>query len=236
MSQGQLILAYHGCDVTVRDQLVSRQLNSLTPSANRYDWLGDGIYFFEGDVERALAFAQSACDEPERLLSAKPIVEPTVVGAILCVARCWDMMGVAGRNEFQVALAALGEAEEERGVDMPMNDAADPLEEVSLVRSLDCAVFNMGHKLREDRGELPYQAVRAAFYQGRRIVESSEFRKGSHIQLAVRDPSCVLGWFLPPSLGGSLLTEREYQAAKEAMARAKHARSAQKPRIRASLW
>ena len=44
---GQIVLAYHGCDVTVRDGLVRGE---LTPriSSNAYDWLGDGLYFFEG--------------------------------------------------------------------------------------------------------------------------------------------------------------------------------------------
>ena len=63
---GQIVLAYHGCDVTVRDGLVRGE---LTPriSSNAYDWLGDGLYFFEGDHNRALKlamFAHAQCAAP----------------------------------------------------------------------------------------------------------------------------------------------------------------------------
>ena len=86
MSDGQLVLAYHGCDVSTRDRLVRGTLPHLAPSANRYDWLGGGVYFFEGDAERALSFAKSASMQPARHLSARPVVSPSVVGAVLCVS------------------------------------------------------------------------------------------------------------------------------------------------------
>ncbi|WP_343627545.1 hypothetical protein [Roseateles sp.] len=62
MNDGALVIAYHGCDVTVRDRLIRGTLRQLSPSANRYDWLGSGVYFFEGDAERALDFATTSCE------------------------------------------------------------------------------------------------------------------------------------------------------------------------------
>ncbi len=40
-----LILGFHGCDLSVRDKVVSKKGFNLTKSENEYDWLGHGIYF-----------------------------------------------------------------------------------------------------------------------------------------------------------------------------------------------
>ena len=57
MIAGNLLIAYHGCDATTRDDLVTGAIPCLAQSRNRYDWLGPGAYFFEGDDRRALKFA-----------------------------------------------------------------------------------------------------------------------------------------------------------------------------------
>ncbi len=117
---------------------------------------------------------------------------------------------------------------------MPINRPADVHDDETLIRGLDCAVFNMGHEVRERDGIEPIQLVRAAFYQGRPILDGGEFRSGTHLQLALRDPQCVIGWFLPEGVGSALLTEAELREADAAMARAIRARTASKPRVRAS--
>ena len=51
------ILGFHGTD----EETVHLALNgkkNLEPSKNQWDWLGDGIYFWENDPERALEFAK----------------------------------------------------------------------------------------------------------------------------------------------------------------------------------
>ncbi|MDB5769662.1 MAG: hypothetical protein JWM42_36 [Burkholderia sp.] len=52
MRAGHFILAYHGCDVTLRDDLVSGRISHLDHSDNKYDWLGPGAYFFENENEQ----------------------------------------------------------------------------------------------------------------------------------------------------------------------------------------
>ncbi len=70
MSLSSALVAYHGCDVTTRDDLLAGRQNHLSHSNNQYDWLGPGAYFFEGDVERALLFAQAAHDNPAKRYTA----------------------------------------------------------------------------------------------------------------------------------------------------------------------
>ena len=80
---GQLVVAYHGCDRATEDALVSGELTSLDTSDNPYDWLGPGMYFFQDDWRRALMFAQASADNPTRKFTARPITNPSVVGAIM---------------------------------------------------------------------------------------------------------------------------------------------------------
>jgi len=42
-----LVLGFHGCDRSIRDKVVSIEGGQLIPSMNDYDWLGNGIYFWE---------------------------------------------------------------------------------------------------------------------------------------------------------------------------------------------
>lgn len=102
MSHGHLQIGYHGCDIAVRDGLISGQLKPK-PSNNQYDWLGSGFYLFEADQERALAFAEAAASEPLRRLTARPIASPAVVGCIFSIQRCLDMTTSTGRREFENA-------------------------------------------------------------------------------------------------------------------------------------
>jgi hypothetical protein len=83
--------------------------------------------------------------------------------------------------------------------------------------------------MSETTSEPPFQAVRAAFHQGEMVAPTSGFHMSTHIQIALRDNSCVLGWFLPK--GGQLLDAQQYQDAKDRLMAMEAAN--QKPRIRA---
>lgn len=47
-----LVLGFHGCDEGTFDKVV-RHGSELRPSTNDYDWLGNGVYFWEQNLERA---------------------------------------------------------------------------------------------------------------------------------------------------------------------------------------
>jgi len=215
MIHHHLQIGYHGCDVTVRDGLVSGRLKP-TPSNNQYDWLGPGFYLFEGDEERALAFAEAAATAPLRRLTAKPIATPAVVGCVFSVQRCLDMTTKAGRLEFENAYLHFQATNFLSGQGVPMNVPVDPGDEDVLLRSLDRAVFQFIHSnFRRAFGLEYYQAVRGAFRQGPEIAPCSGFHRDSHIQIALRDISCVRGWFLPP--GAQQLTQADLAEAELAL-------------------
>ena len=56
----------------------------LKRSENPYDWLGNGIYFWENDEQRALEWAQD-------LARSGKIKSPAVVGAVLDLGKCLNL-------------------------------------------------------------------------------------------------------------------------------------------------
>jgi hypothetical protein len=66
---------------------------------------------------------------------------------------------------------------------------------IYLKRNLDCAVINTVHLLREETGEKPYQTVYGVFEEGGQLYKNAGFRKKTHVQVAVIDPACILGYF-----------------------------------------
>lgn len=230
MKTGQLVIAYHGCDITLRDDLVSGRVIELNPSANKYDWLGGGAYFFENDYKRALMFASAAQANPTKRFTKHPIATPAVVGAILQFDFILDMTTQEGIEEYCLAYEAMVGYLTANDLPEPKNSKANDDDEDIIVRQLDSDVFNFMHQIRGNTGQPMFQAVRSAFPQGEAVAPSSAFKRSSHIQIALRENACVRAWFLPS--GAKLMTEDQYVAAKAKLATAKASYSAQKPRVR----
>lgn len=230
MSLGTALIVYHGCDVTTRDDLVSGRLKNLDHSNNQYDWLGPGAYFFEGDVERALLFAQASHRNPDKRYTAKPIATPAVVGAVLQVQNWLDMTTQAGIQEFSLAYQAFAAGLEATGTSVPANRPASDTDTDVIYRALDNAVFTWLHKARESQKPplSSFQAVRAAFHQGEKVAPTSGFHVSTHIQISLRDNNCIVGWFLPA--GAEMLTAHQYDEAKARLHASLTANK--KPRVR----
>lgn len=52
------------------------------------------------------------------------------------------------------------------------------------------------HKLANKEG-VKFDSVRAAFWEGESLYEGAGFRKQNHIQIAIINPNCIKGIFLP---------------------------------------
>lgn len=61
-------------------------------------------------------------------------------------------------------------------------------------RKLDCLVMN--HLQMTS----PFDAFIAPFWEGNAIYEGAMFRESTHIQIAVKNPKSILGYFIPKEL------------------------------------
>src|SRR2546428_834065 len=83
------IVGYHGCDAAVAADALAGKVR-LQPSANPYDWLGEGIYFWEHGPRRAYEWAA----EHARVSGVK-VKQPAVLGAEINLGVCLDLLDTA---------------------------------------------------------------------------------------------------------------------------------------------
>ncbi len=159
----------------------------MKPSKNEYDWLGTGIYFWEANPRRGLEWAVELGAS-----SRSNITDPFVVGAVIDLGLCLDLTTSDAISWVRAAHRALVETYSKAGWPTPKNRKND------LRRNLDCAVINSLHAIRESNGEEPIQTVRGVFTEGRPIYDNAGFLEKTHIQIAVRDPTCIKGVFRVP--------------------------------------
>jgi hypothetical protein len=83
------ILGYHGCDKATAGKVLNGK-EALHKSNNDYDWLGDGIYFWEHNAQRAYDFAKAMSQSSHP--SGQKIKSPAAVGAIISLGNCLNLL------------------------------------------------------------------------------------------------------------------------------------------------
>ena len=99
--RSNLIIGFHGCDRSVVDKVINGKDN-LIASTNDYDWLGNGIYFWENNEERARAWAVQLSKRKN-----SSVKEPAVVEAIIDLGYCFDLTDNHYLNELKEGYDAL---------------------------------------------------------------------------------------------------------------------------------
>lgn len=187
--QPSFVLGFHGCDRDVGEAILNGQERHLKWSEKKYDWLGSGIYFWEGNPARALEWAEN------RKAQGK-IQAPFVIGAIIDLRHCLDLFDSRALQEIRSVHVELIKTLERAGAEIPQNLGDTP---DKAGRNLDCAVMNYLHEYCKEReGNEPYDSIRAPFLEGDGVYPGSGFRSQNHIQLCVRDAEkCIKGYFRP---------------------------------------
>lgn len=159
----------------------------MVPSANDYDWLGHGIYFWEANPKRGLEYAQELA---VRKRGASKVVTPAVVGAIIDMGCCLDLTTASGLEQVRLAYYALkAVADRSSSGSIPKNNAD------GLRRNLDCAVINMLHEINRQDGLPAIDTVKGAFIEGAPIYPDASFHEKTHIQICVCNTDCIKGIF-----------------------------------------
>ena len=186
--RSSLVIGFHGCDLGVRDKLVNSK-TVFRQSKNDYDWLGHGMYFWENDVDRALEFASY---KKERQKS----ITPSVLGATIDLGNCLDLLNSKNLQLIKLAYEILATELDNSGFRLPENTPLRDGKDL-IFRRLDCAVIETLHENRK-KSKLPeFDSVRGVFWEGEELYPSAGFREKNHIQICVRNPNCVKGFFIP---------------------------------------
>jgi hypothetical protein len=166
----EIVVGYHGCRKATAELLL--QGEPFVTSENTYDWLGNGVYFWEEAPTRAYEWAQARFEEDAAVIKAD-----IVLGHSL---NLFDTEHFAG---LQAAYQKMVDLMESRGVAIPENK--------NKRHELDRTIVNNYCWDYVFVGGTPFQTVRGCFPEGPPVYPGSRIRRETHIQVAVRDLSCI---------------------------------------------
>ena len=146
---------------------------AITLSRNKYDWLGEGIYFWEYAPERAREWAAKRFGSDAAVLKAE-----------IRLGRCLNLMDTAYFESIAETYANLAERNRQAGRPMPTNRQDKR-------HYLDRSVIDEYCQAWKQVGTI-YQTVRGCFPEGEPLYEGSKILRETHVQIAVRDASCIL--------------------------------------------
>lgn len=191
-----LIIGFHGCDKTVQEGIVSGSIKDLIPKNNPWDWLGHGVYFWENNQDRALHFAQE-----QSKLKNSSIKTPAVIGAVIDLGHCLDLLDMANIILVQESYELLKDTFLVAGKTLPVNTnpKTHHISSDLLYRNLDCAVINHLHATKNDA----FDSVKGIFMEGNPLYPNAGFREKDHIQICVRNVNCIKGFFFPRNLNNN---------------------------------
>lgn len=198
-----IAVCYHGCEQSVADAVLQRK-TGLQASTNTYDWLGHGVYFWEGSESRAKAWARNH----------DSISKPAVIGAYIRLGNCLDLLDTDSIKQVSQAHALL--VEEAQATEEPLPQNTVKQHGFSFKRDLDCKVIERLKQFNKDQiiedlknQDLPcdpqnvqcderyIDSVRGMFPEGPELYPGAGFRKENHIQICVINPNCIVGYFAP---------------------------------------
>ncbi len=185
------VLGFHGCDHEIAERVFSGKCH-LKASTNDWDWLGNGIYFWENNPQRALSYAESLMKHPERRKGK--MTKPAVVGAIIDLGYCLNLLDEKSIHLVSEANLIYEGLCEFKGVAFAKNKIKDESGN-SLVRVRDCSVIETLHAYRSEHSKPNFDSVRGMFTEGSPLYENAGFHRKNHIQLCIRNPNCIKGYF-----------------------------------------
>lgn len=182
-----LILGFHGCHKAVFDAVIKHG-DALKASDNSYDWLGNGIYFWEQNYERAYRWS----------VQRNGHENAAVVGAVIDLGYCLNLTDSKASDKLREGYELLRFRCEQAGRELPKNRPVKGSSDL-LLRDLDCAVIQQIHDYMGATGQRKYDSVRGLFTEGGPTYPGAGFQERTHIQLCICNPNCIKGYFAPLS-------------------------------------
>ncbi len=181
-----LVIGFHGCSIETFKKVVFEG-EQLKASDNAYDWLGNGIYFWEQNYERAYSWAKNRYKD-----------DAAVIGAIIDLGCCLNLTDSASNVVLKVGYDMLKLRCELSEIELPQNVESTKTKDV-LLRNLDCAVIQQIHHYNEETNKPAFDSVRGIFTEGKPVYEGSAILEKTHVQLCICNPNCIKGYFNPLS-------------------------------------
>ncbi len=134
-------------------------------SENDYDWLGEGVYFWEHAPGRALQSARERYG-----------ADGAVVAAEIRLGRCLDLADTAFTDLLREAYDGIKTSYEREGWPLPSNRGKD-----CKLRRLDRLVVNRVTQATDGSSGQYFQTVRCPFEEGEVVYDGGMIKTQSHV-------------------------------------------------------
>lgn len=191
-SKSNLLIGVHSCEEEDQQRLIN-DISYFKRSQEAYDWLGHGMYFWEGNEKRAMQWAQVK-------KKSGTLKEPAVVGAVCDLGKCFDLLDSTNIATLKEYYNLFVQDAQKVDYDIPQNIDHPKDKGDRVLRYLDCAVIEYMHSFMETNDEPLFDSIRAAFIEGKPIYPTAGFHEKTHIQICIINPNCIKGVFLPRKL------------------------------------
>jgi hypothetical protein len=188
--QASLVFGFHACEKEVGEALLAGTAG-FKPSENNFDWLGHGMYFWENNLTRAQEYAVELATKRNKLK------DPFVIGAVIKLGYCFDLTDAYSLNLLKNQYTEMESVLLEQELPTPQNEPIHKSDTDFLYRKLDCAVIQYMHSTMAMADQQAFDTVRGVFWEGNELYPTSGFKEKNHIQLCVRNPNAIKGYFRP---------------------------------------
>lgn len=167
------IFGYHGTSRESAEQILR---DGFEIRSKPWDWLGDGVYFWQDAPRRASLWGE------EWTTGGARSAEVSVVKARLSLEDCIDLLDVGWNEVLEETVGLFQER---------LLRSGRKLENKSRGRHMwDAAFFNFLVGQLESSG-IKVGSIRAAIAEGKALQRGSPIQYRSHVQVAVRDLSLI---------------------------------------------
>ena len=150
------VVGFHGCRASFAERLIAGAVTTeeWKASQNDYDWLGEGIYFWEHAPARAWEWA------------CRYKGEAAVVAAEVSLGRCLDLADTMFAGLLRASHAGIMEVYERQGAKLPKNEGRE-----QELRRLDRLVIDQLTEVTDGLRGIHYQTLRGPFEEGEPIYQ-----------------------------------------------------------------
>ena len=176
-----MVSGYHGTNSEAAERIM---VEGFRLSRNPYDWLGDGVYFFQDAPQRAWDWAHKRYGS-----------HGAVIGAQIALEDCIDLLDLGWNQVMADAYDSYVKNLRDSGQPIPAQSRG--------AHRLDREVINYAIGVLREHG-IRVACLRAAFGEGHPVYPDSAFFDRAHVQVAVREvEACIQQRWLesPPGLG-----------------------------------
>lgn len=115
------------------------------------------------------------------------------------MGHCLDLLDSQYLDLLKSGYEALIQLQNLHGYEIPVNKPIEKQGDL-LLRHLDCAVIETIHQFNIEENRAAFDSVRGVFFEGDNLYPNAGFKEKNHIQIAIRNPNCIKGFFIPRDL------------------------------------